>query len=635
MSGNKGFRVPASFACCRGHLLFGNGEEDSLYRRAFSRGDLLSCRFYAPRQLGAYCAHLLMRADASGALTTIPMRWSGLHLQYDVWSCELDTAALDAGLYFLAPSVTGAAGELIGVREEGVTCRFEQGEGDCTYQLTLSDFAYPAPTFMEGGILYQIFVDRFFRGAETPIREDAVYLSDWEGGTPEYPVYPGAPLKNNTFFGGNLQGVTAKLDYLVSLGVTALYLNPIFEAYSNHKYDTGDYAKIDEMFGGEDAFRTLIAEAKRRGIRLILDGVFNHTGDDSVYFNRYGRYPSLGAYQSTESPYYAWYDFQSYPDRYTAWWGIPILPRIHTEVPACRDYFLRPGGIIDRYASMGVDGFRLDVVDELPDVFVDGIKARLSETRTENVLYGEVWEDASNKIAYGRRRRYYAGRQLDGVMNYELRRGILHFLRYHDPAPLRYALTEVMPNTPKRILDCQMNLIGTHDTVRVLTALGGDEAEGHTNDELAHMRLSDAQRRVSTARLRLAYTILATLPGLPMIYYGDEVGMEGYADPFNRRPFPWHAMDESLLAFYRRIGAIRHAYGVYRHGGFRLLHLDAATLAFAREEGNERSLTLVNASDVQKTWILDGAWKIILGDGESAVGAYVMPPCTAAILVQI
>lgn len=634
MSENGCFRVPASVVHCRGHLLFGNGEEDSLYRRAFTRGDLLSCRFYAPRQLGAYRAHLLVMDDASGARMTFPMRWSGLHLQYDVWSCELDTAALDAGLYFLAPVVIGAAGKLTGVREEDVTCRFERGRADCTYQLTISAFVYPAPAFMEGGILYQIFVDRFFRGAETPIREDAVYLSDWEGGIPEYPAYPGAPLKNNTFFGGNLQGVTAKLDYLVSLGVTALYLNPIFEAYSNHKYDTGDYAKIDEMFGGEEAFRILIAEAKRRGLRLILDGVFNHTGDDSVYFNRYGRYPSLGAYQSKESPYYAWYDFQSYPDQYTAWWGIPILPRIHTEVPACRDYFLRPGGIIDRYASMGVDGFRLDVVDELPDVFVDGLKARLSETCSENVLYGEVWEDASNKIAYGRRRRYYTGRQLDGVMNYELRRGILQFLRYRDPAPLRYALTEVMPNTPKRILDCQMNLIGTHDTIRVLTALGGDEAEGHTNDELARMRLSDTQRRVALARLRLAYTILATLPGLPMIYYGDEVGMEGYADPFNRRPFPWHAMDSSLLTFYRQIGAIRHAYSVYRHGGFRLLHLDAATLAFVREEGSERCLTLVNASDEQKTWVFDGEWKVVLGDGETAVGTYVMPPLTAAILVE-
>lgn len=151
---------------------------------------------------------------------------------------------------------------------------------------------------------------------------------------------------------------------------------------------------------------------------------------------------------------------------------------------------------------MGVDGFRLDVVDELPDIFVDGIKERLDRTNRENVLYGEVWEDASNKVAYGRRRRYYTGRQLDGVMNYELRRGILQFLRHRDPAALRYALTEVMPNTPRRILNCQMNLIGTHDTMRILTALAGETPEGHSNDELAQMRLTEEQKKTAVERLK-------------------------------------------------------------------------------------------------------------------------------------
>lgn len=624
---------PSVAVSCRGRMLFGNDRENSEYRRAFTRGDLLHFDLYLPRQCGVTDAEIAIRNDADGDVTTYPLHWCDLCSAEDKWSCEVRTEDLAPGLYFIRPSFTGIAGSVNGIRESGVECRFSTDSDAFTYQLTLSEFAYPAPDFMLGGMMYQIFVDRFCRGADTPVREDAVLYTDWENGTPEYPPYPGAPLENNTFFGGNLQGVTAKLDYLVSLGVTCLYLTPVFEAYSNHKYDTGDYMTVDAMFGGEAALRDLIGQVKQRGMHLILDGVFNHTGDDSLYFNRRGRYSSLGAYQSKESPYYSWYDFQEFPDRYTCWWNIPILPRIHTEVPSCREYFLRPGGVIDHYASMGVDGFRLDVVDELPDIFVDGIKERLDRTNPQNILYGEVWEDASNKVAYGRRRRYYTGRQLDGVMNYELRRGILQFLRHRNPIALQYALTEVMPNTPRRILNCQMNLIGTHDTMRILTALAGDAPEGHSNDELAHMRLSEGQRTTAVERLKMAYAILATLPGLPMIYYGDEVGMEGYSDPFNRCPFPWGHMDTDILSYYRKIGEIRHRRPEYRQGEFRLLCLDAERLAFSRTDGEHTSLTLVNNADAETTWVLPrGQWKNEMNSRSVSGATFTALPHTAAIL---
>ena len=624
---------PSVSLSCRGRLLYGNGTEDSEYRRAFTRGDLLRFDFYLPRQCGATAAEIVVKSDADGSVMSHELHWECLYLAEDRWSCTVKTEQMAPGLYYIKPTYCGIAGTVTGIREDGVTCHFATDTDVHTYQLTISEFAYPAPTFMEGGIMYQIFVDRFCRGAETPVREDAILYSVWEGGTPEYPPYPGAPLENNTFFGGNLQGITAKLDYLASLGVTCLYLTPIFEAYSNHKYDTGDYMTVDAMFGGEAALRDLLREVKKRGMRLILDGVFNHTGDDSVYFNRRGRYASLGAYQSKESPYYPWYDFQEFPDRYTCWWNIPILPRIHTEVPSCREYFLQPGGVIDRYASMGVDGFRLDVVDELPDSFVDGIKERLDRTNRENVLYGEVWEDASNKVAYGRRRRYYTGRQLDGVMNYELRRGILQFLRHRDPAALRYALTEVMPNTPRRILNCQMNLIGTHDTMRILTALAGETPEGHSNDELAQMRLTEEQKKTAVERLKIAYTILATLPGVPMIYYGDEVGMEGYSDPFNRRPFPWHHTDDVILEHYRSVGRIRHGRPEYRNGAFRLLRLDTDTLAYERTDGAHTSLILVNNGDDTKTFVLpSGVWRDLTSEDSLCHESFVVLPHTATIL---
>ena len=620
---------------CRGQFLFGNDREDSVCRRAFSRGDLLRFRFLVPRQLGAVSAWVAIRSDSDGSSEQLPLVWSSLSGANDIWYAELPGGTLAPGLYFMQPRLVCAAGSVAAVRAEGTCCSFLRDSDTYSFQLTISDFRYPEPTWIEGGILYHVFVDRFCRGADTPKREDAVFLPDWEDGIPEYPAYPGAPLKNNTFFGGNLQGITKQLDHFVSLGVTCLYLSPIFEAYSNHKYDTGDYCKVDEMFGGDDALRELIAEAKKRGIHIVLDGVFNHTGDDSVYFNRRGRYASVGAYQSKESPYYAWYEFQNYPDRYTCWWNIPILPRIHPEVPSCRDFFLGDGGVIDRYASMGISGFRLDVVDELPDPFVSGLKERLHRSNPESILWGEVWEDASNKMAYGKRRKYYLGEQLDGVMNYELRRGILAFLRDHDPSALRYALTEVMPNAPKRVQDCMMNLIGTHDTVRAITALAGPLPEGYTNDQLATMHLSPEERRIGSRRLCLAYLILATLPGIPTIYYGDEVGMEGYSDPFNRRPFPWRHPDREILSFYRRVGALRRAREEYRTGAFRLMHLSENVLVFSREERGRSALTLINASDAPVSFTLTDTWDDTFRDpGETVSGSYMLPPLTGTVLTK-
>jgi glycosidase len=455
--------------------------------------------------------------------------------------------------------------------------------------------------------------------------------TDWENGLPQYPLYPGAPLENNMFFGGNLDGVTKKLDYIASLGVNCIYLNPIFEAHSNHKYDTGNYLKIDDMFGGEEAFLRLLAEAKKRNIRIVLDGVFNHTGDDSIYFNRRGRYPTLGAYQSKDSPYYSWYDFKKFPDEYTCWWNIGILPRINTEVPSCREYFLGEDGVVAHYAKLGIGGFRLDVVDELPDSFVDGLKARLCETDQENILWGEVWEDASNKIAYGKRRRYFQGKQLDGAMNYQLRKGIIEYLRNRTTGALHYALCEVMPNAPKRVQDAQMNLFGTHDTLRILTALAGQEVGDRSNDEIALAKMSEQERALGIRRLKAAYLILATLPGVPHIYYGDEVGMEGYSDPFNRMPYPWSHPDEDLREFYRTVGAIRTKNEIYREGQFRLLRLDENLLLFTRESEQEIFLTAINPSETERTLTFSEAGNVLFGQ-TCGKGGILLPAVSGAIV---
>ncbi len=620
--------------CCLGRLSYGDGRETSEDRRAFLHGDLLCFRLEVPRQIGAKNAWVSLRCDADGTVLTVPLKWCGMRANVDLWEGKTDT--LPVGLYFLRGEVESLAGHLVALPKMGDTCGFYpiDHRDQYPYQLTVCDFAYEAPQWVWGGIVYQIFVDRFYRGEDTPLREGAILNPDWENGIPQFPKYPGAPLANNMFFGGNLDGVRKKLDYIASLGVSCIYLSPIFEATSNHKYDTGDYMTVDAAFGGEEALARLIEEAGERGIRIVLDGVFNHTGDDSIYFNRRGRYDSLGAYQSRQSPYFGWYDFQSHPDRYTCWWDIPILPRIHTERPECRDYFLGEGGVIEKYARMGIGGFRLDVADELPDTFLDGMKEKLSSIRPDSVLWGEVWEDASQKIAYGRRRRYFQGKQLDGVMNYPLRKGLIRFLKEGKTRELEHALCTVMANAPKRILNSQLNLFGTHDTVRILTELGGEGEKGRTNAELSVARLTVKERQKGLALLRLAYLILATVPGVPMIYYGDEVGMEGYSDPFNRLPFPWHRMDEALLEHFRRVGEMRRSCSVYREGDFRLLVLREDLLAFVREDESGDYMTVVNMGCTNVRLLSDTPMRDLLGRGRGARKVTLKPLVGSVFLLK-
>ena len=354
---------------------------------------------------------------------------------------------------------------------------------------------------------------------------------------------------------------------------------------------------IDPIFGGEEAFKALIKACKELDIEIILDGVFNHTGSDSLYFNRYSRYPSVGAYQSKKSPYYEWYDFHTYPSKYTCWWGINTLPRINPDIPSCSDYFVGEGGVVEKYSKMGIYGFRLDVADELSDNFISRIKKCLAENRSENILYGEVWEDASNKTSYGRRRKYYQGNELDGVMNYPVRTGIIEFLLGWGYEKLAYALGDVTSNAPDYVLHNQMNLLGTHDTERILTILGGENVSGKTNAELSVLHLRAESREKAINRLMLAYTILSTIPGIPTIFYGDEAGLEGYRDPFNRMPFPWGKEDMRLVDYFRQIGKIRLENSIYKSGSFKINHLDNKLLIFERYDDDLSYVTVINNSD--------------------------------------
>lgn len=462
------------------------------------------------------------------------------------------------------------------------------------WQITVFDEAYHTPAWMKGGVMYQIFPDRFYRAeVDYPVRSGKILREDW-GGLPSYRPNSSGKVLNNDFFGGNLNGVTEKLDYLQSLGVTVLYFNPIFEAYSNHRYDTGDYLKIDPLLGTDADLDRLVAEAEKRGIRIILDAVLNHTGSDSRYFNKYGTYDSLGAYQSQDSPYADWYRFSHFPDQYDSWWGIDTLPAVNENSSSYQEFVFGENGVLHHWLRRGIGGYRLDVADELPDFFLEKLRCVVKEASADAVIIGEVWEDASNKIAYSERRKYLQGGELDSVMNYPLKDAIIGFVKSGKTSQLRETLFMLMDNYPKETLDCLMNILGTHDTARILTVFGGKECSD--KDEMATTFLSESEKAAAKRKVMMAAVLQFTLPGVPCIYYGDENAMEGHRDPFCRRCFDWLHTDEELLAFYRKLGALRRKFGVFSEGEYGEVYADSSCLLYERRNSEEVVYIWVNNS---------------------------------------
>ena len=484
-----------------------------------------------------------------------------------------------------------------------------------SYQVTVYRPA-DVPEWFKSAICYQIFPDRFCRGEDWEECQRAASQPDWRGSArlvqqnwrdkPFYSYNEQGQVVRWPFFGGNLQGIRSKLLYLKSLGVSAIYLNPIFRATSNHKYDTADYRQIDPSFGTEEDFCRLAAEAECLGISLILDGVFNHTGEDSRYFNKFGNYPDKGAYQGEDSLYYSWYKFRNYPDDYACWWGVSALPEVDKADPAYRRFiFDGEDSVVRRWLRLGARGWRLDVADELPNDFIRGIRQAAREEKADALLLGEVWEDASNKRSYGEIRPYLLGDELDSVMNYPFRTAVLAYLLGDESAEVLAArLYSLKENYPPTHLASALNLLGTHDTPRVLTVLG--EAPQQTDKTAAeYYTLPDDKLRLAKCRLKQMALLQFAMPGVPCIYYGDEAGVQGLADPFNRGTYPWGAQDDELLAWYKRLGHLRQEYPLLVGGDFQPLAVSDDVFACRRyhnpenntennAENNEQILVLFN-----------------------------------------
>lgn len=426
-----------------------------------------------------------------------------------------------------------------------------------SFQYTVYDPAFETPEFLHRSVIYQIFPDRFYRdksgmkGRMTKIKKahpEATFHESWD----ERPILDPDPANGDNraldFFGGTLKGIQQKLDYLQAIGVTVLYLNPVFRARTNHRYDTGSYEEIDPIVGDDAAFDALIAAAKARDMNVILDGVFSHTGADSQYFNRYGYYPTLGAYQSKQSPYASWYHFDEFPNKYNAWWGIYTLPAVEKENPDYQHYLLNSEtGVLPRWVKRGASGWRLDVADELPIPMLQNMRASVKAANPNAVLIGEVWEDASNKISYGALRSYCLGDTVDSVMNYPLRRAVIDFFTgVINAYQLRRVILHQREVYPSPFHYALMNLLGSHDRVRILNALVGYDCEGAIQlprEESMKVKLTKAELSKAKKRHLEAMRLICALPGAPTLYYGDEVGMQGMADPWNRAPMEWDSGD--------------------------------------------------------------------------------------------
>lgn len=576
-------------------------------------------RIILPRDFCCHAAKLVIKKAEADEYGYINMHWDCMEGVGEEW-WKVDFTAEDAALYkyhFEYDTSWGTSR----IYHAGNGLAAIKGDGE-DWQLTVYDKDFHTPEWLRGGIIYQIFPDRFASSGtkKQNVPSDRVLRTDRDGDPYWIPTAEGKVL-NNDYFGGDLNGIEQKLGYLKSLGVTCIYLNPIFEAQSNHRYDTADYEKIDSMLGTEKDFKSLCESAKKLGIRIMLDGVFSHTGDDSRYFNRYSRYDSLGAYQSKESPYYGWYKFNKWPDDYESWWGIEILPEVNEENSDFIEYITGKNGIARKWLKLGASGWRLDVADELPDEFLDEFRKAVKEEKADGLVLGEVWEDASNKSSYGKLRRYLLGKQLDSVMNYPFAGAVIDFIRDANAELFASRVMSIVENYPKEVLDVLMNHLSTHDTMRAITALAGENCAYRDRKWQSTHSLDEREYHYGMKLLMAASAMQFALPGVPTIYYGDEAGMQGYKDPFNRRCYPWGKENGELVEWYKKLGKIRNENRVFKDGRFEILSAVAGCVAFSRKNDDEAMLVISNSNPHPITYYVKSEWcdaHDLLGNGRVA-----------------
>ncbi|MBR3145330.1 MAG: glycoside hydrolase family 13 protein [Clostridia bacterium] len=586
--------------------------QNKLYKEkagALACGENFTPRLLLHKDALVHDAYLFITKDGEDTME-YKMARKGQVEDYVVFEFSI---ALDTGIYHYGFRYDSEYGHFFVVRENATRGIVSKEKGK-TWQQTVYNTTSDNLEWLKGGIIYQIFPDRFYNSGEEKknVPNDRYIRNDW-GGTPLYRQNDTKETLCNDYFGGDLKGICEKLPYIKSLGVNLIYLNPIFEAHSNHRYNTADYFNVDSLLGTNEDFKNLCKCADKMGIKIILDGVFSHTGDDSIYFNKKGRYKSIGAYESENSPYYSWYKFGKTRDEYDSWWGVKTLPEVNEENNSYIDFICGENGVVRHWMKMGAKGFRLDVADELPDIFLDALNKTVKETDKEAFILGEVWENATNKVSYGKRRRYLLGNQLDSVMNYPFANGIVDYVRSGNALALLDTVKEICDEYPPLSLNLLMNHLSTHDTARILTRLAYNSDDLGDRETQAKLTLNKEQYEFGKKRLFTSAVLQYTLPGIPSVFYGDEAGLSGGFDPFCRGCYPWGKEDNELLLFYRELGRVRNSLSPLKEGVFSEYIVSGGLFSFLRSD-KENVLVATNVAESSVDFEVPNGYKTVFSN---------------------
>ena len=569
-------------------------------------GQTCDLQIHVPMTVGAVRVDCCIDTREGQEVLCVPMTLAEQRGAYGVYRGSFALEKCGLYFYFFRVHKTDSSFRLYKVGDQ---TNMESGD---LWQVSCVPQDFTTPDWAKGAVIYQVFPDRFHKAGTCDLTgklQPYMIHENWYEEVQWRPTPEGLVL-NNDFYGGNFRGITEKMDYIASLGTRILYLNPISKSFSSHRYDTGDYKTPDPMLGTVEDFRAMCEAAHARDIKVILDGVYSHTGSDSLYFNKNGTFPGKGAYQSPESPYYSWYTFRSYPHSYQSWWNFDTLPTVNKLDPAFVEYIITGrDSVVAHWLRLGADGFRLDVADELPNEFLLLLKRRIREIKPDALLIGEVWEDASNKVAYDIPKRYFVDGVLDSVMNYPFRTAIVNFVRqWDDGQALAERVMTIAENYPPQVLCCSMNLLGTHDTARILTALV-DDFDG-SREEKSRRHLSRNLYLQAKELLMMASFLQYMLPGAPSLYYADEAGMEGHKDPFNRRTYPWGREDTELLSHFRHLGKLRKESACLRRGDIEFFRAEGGRIGFTRRLEGKTVRIYLNRTD--SSWEIPGG-KLLYG----------------------
>ena len=541
---------------------------------AVRAGQTVRLSLCIPEELGYVDPHLVLKKEGKFDVPVYyRMNFDGQTPRQNHFSVEVPLN--DPGLYFYYFDLYTDFRRIVRGPDNCGVISWQDGE---SWQITVYEQDFETPESIKGKVFYQIFPDRFCEGVENKPMPfaDRIYQADKHAEPFWQPNEVGGHL-NEDYFGGDLKGIQQKLPYLHEMGVDFIYLNPIFEAHSNHRYNTADYLNVDPLLGTNEDFEALCTAAKKYGIGIVLDGVFSHTGSDSRYFNREGRYGEGGAYRDPNSPYRCWYDFgPQYKDGYRSWWGFETLPEVDEETPSYVEFITGPGGVIDTWLRRGAAGFRLDVADELPDEFIEKVRAAVKRVSPEKFLLGKG---------------------LDSVMNYPFKNAVLDFVK---GKPAEQAMTEILTiceHYPAPAMDTALNFLSTHDTERALTVIADEPANGRGRAWQSGRCVTGDAYEEGLLRLRMAYAIIYTLPGVPCLYYGDEIAMQGYRDPFNRAFFRWDAHEQRLRPVLAQLAQLRHTCEAFRTGQLRVLRAEDGILHYQRVGKVETAEIIVNRTE--------------------------------------